>query len=228
MNTAEDVPARLRSKFQQTSRRSMPGFTLIELVIVMVIVAIGVALAVPTFKSITEKRQLTSATEQIAAFMTFAQSEAVKHNQDVNVNIRRTSSSNWCIGATLGRTACNCFETDTTAATFCDIAGAPQRIDQADVLSNPSYQLMHIMRVNGTATANASFSFDPVRGTLLNLETIHIKTHTHTMVGSDESTRDYKLTVQVNPTGSVEICNAFVRRLVLKQYPEGISGGICS
>jgi len=228
MNIKVVVFGKTRSKFRPTSQRQASGFTLIELVIVMVIVAIGVALAVPSFRAIIEKRQLTAATEDIAAFIKYAHSESIKRNDDVIVNIRHTNSTTWCIGATLGRTACNCYETNATAATFCEIADVPQRIVQADVISNANYQLMHIMRVNDTATANASFSFDPIRGTLLDLETILIKTHTHTMEGSDESTRDYKLVVQVSPTGHVAICNALVREFILGQYPVGLPGGVCS
>lgn len=228
MNTAGDIPTKLRTKFLRTSRKQTSGFTIIELLIVMIIVAIGVALAVPSYKAIIEKRRLTAATEDIAAFMKYAHSESIKRNDDVIVNIRRTDATTWCVGATLGRTACNCYETDTTAATFCEIEDVPQRIVQADVISNANYQLMHIMRVNGTATANASFSFDPIRGTLLNLETILIKMHTHSMEGSDESTRDYKLVVQVSPTGHVGICNALVRKFTLGQYPIALAGGVCS
>jgi prepilin-type N-terminal cleavage/methylation domain-containing protein len=223
-----EMSGQSRSRFRSVHRRQSPGFTLIELVIVVVIVAIGVALAVPSFRTIVEKRHLTSATEQIAAFMTIAQSEAVKHNREVIVNMQRTNSSTWCIGATLGAAACDCSELDTTVPNFCDIADVPQRIDQAYVISRDDYQFMHIMKVNGTTTANASFSFDPVRGTLLDLETILIETHTHTMEGVDEGTRDYSLVVQVSPTGRVEICNALVREFVLRQYPDGLPGGVCS
>ena len=57
-------------KFRCASR----GFTLIELVIVVGIVAIGVTLALPSWRSVVEKRQLTSAIEQVASFLTFEHS----------------------------------------------------------------------------------------------------------------------------------------------------------
>lgn len=200
----------------RSNRNPTSGFTIIELMIVMVIVAIGVALAVPTFRSITEKRHLTSAAESVAAFMNLAQSAAVKYDQDVIVNMRRTSFNTWCVGATLGETACDCTENDTTAANFCEINGVPHRIQHADVISNANYQLLQSIQVNGTASANSNVIFDPVRGTLLNLETISFQMHTNTGSGSD---KDYQLNVNVLPTGNVSICTATGRRLLLKMYP---------
>lgn len=201
---------------ESSNRKKSSGFTIIELMIVMVIVAIGVALAVPTFRSITEKRQLTSAAESVAAFMNFAHSAAVKHDQDVIVNMQRTDFDTWCVGAILGATACDCMENDTTAADFCDINGVPRRIQHVDVMSNANYQLLQSIQVNGTASANSSVIFDPVRGTLLNLETISFQMHTNTGSGSD---KDYQLNVNVLPTGNVSICTATGRKLLLKMYP---------
>jgi prepilin-type N-terminal cleavage/methylation domain-containing protein len=196
--------------------RQVSGFTLLELVIVMVIVVIGVALAVPTFRSVTEKRQLTNAAESITSFMNFAQSAAVKYNQDVIVNMRRTAHNNWCIGATLGATACDCSEDDVTATAFCDINGVPRRIEQTDVVSNAAYELMHLMSINGATVTNSNFTFDPVRGTLLNLETINIQMHTNTGSGTS---REYQLNVNMLPTGRVSICTATGRKNLLNMYP---------
>lgn len=198
------------------NRRQVSGFTLIELVIVMVIVAIGVALAVPTFRATIEKRQLTRSAETIASFMTLAQSAAVKYNQDVIVNLRRTDHDTWCVGATLGATACDCRELNDSNGLLCEIADVPRRIEQSDVISKPTYELMHLMRINGTNISNSNVIFDPVRGTLLNLETINIQMHTNTGSGTS---REYQLDVNVLPTGRVSICTATGRKLLLRQYP---------
>ena len=219
MKTTMQIRSQSGPLFRPVSLKKVSGFTLIELVIVLVIVAIGVALAVPTFRSITEKRHLTSATESVASFMSFAQSAAVKYNQDVMVNIQRADFDAWCVGATLGATACDCTEVNVAAADFCDINGVPHRIEHADVISNPTYQLMREMNIIGTAmkTSNANFFFDHVRGTLLNLgETINIQMHTNT--GSDTS-KEYQLDVNVLPTGRVSICTSSGQQELLKMYP---------
>ncbi len=216
MKTTMEMCSQQGSASRPATRKRVSGFTLIELVIVLVIVAIGVALAAPTFRSISEKRQLTSAAESIASFMSFAQSAAVKYNQDVIVNIRRTDFDTWCVGATLGATACDCTEVNVAAADFCDINGVPRRIEHADAVSNAAYQLMLAINVNGTATANSTFTFDPVRGTLLNLENINFQMHTNTGTGTS---KEYQLEVDVLPTGSVAVCTATGRKLLLRQYP---------
>jgi prepilin-type N-terminal cleavage/methylation domain-containing protein len=216
MKTTMEMCNQTGSSPKPARRKQVSGFTLIELVIVMAIVAIGVALAVPTFRAITEKRQLTRAAESVASFMSFAQSAAVKYNRDVSVNIQRTDFDTWCVGATLGATACDCSEVNVAAANFCDINGVPRRIEHADVVSNPAYQLMLAMSIDGTVTANSNFTFDPVRGTLLNLETVNIQMHTNTGSGTS---KEYQLEVDVLPTGRVSICTATGRKLLLRQYP---------
>ena len=212
MQTSElqgSLPARL-------NRRQSSGFTIIELMIVMVIVAVGVSLAVPTFRSVTEKRQLTSAAESVAAFMTLAQSAAVKYDQDVNINLQRTGFNTWCVGAKLGATNCDCTETSPSAADFCEINGVPRRIQQSDVIPNAGYQLLQAIQVNGTASADSNITFDPVRGTLLGLQTVVLQMHTNTGSGSD---KEYQLNVNLLPTGSVSLCTASGRKLLLKAYP---------
>lgn len=209
-----------RSNFRPAKRGQSPGFTLLELMIVVVIVAIGVALAVPSFKSILEKRQLTSAAEEIAGFMRFAKSEAVKRNEQVIINMRHTDLTTWCIGATLGTTACDCRPPpdgpDLGDDNYCDIEGVAYQMDQADVVSNSDYELMYLMQLNGTTTPDASFAFDPVRGTLLDLESVNFQLHTNQGSGS---TKEYQLEVNILPTGRVQICTATGRERLLKQYP---------
>lgn len=61
------------------------GFTVIELMIAIAVLAIITSLALPSYRAIIEKRRVTSGTEQIAAFISAAQMEAVKRNMQVAI-----------------------------------------------------------------------------------------------------------------------------------------------
>jgi len=61
------------------------GFTLIELLVVIAVIGISVSLAVPSWGLVSQKRSLTNAAEQVAAFLATAQTEAQKRNQEVSL-----------------------------------------------------------------------------------------------------------------------------------------------
>jgi Tfp pilus assembly protein FimT len=182
--------------------------------IVMVIVAIGIALATPTYKSFIEKRHLTAAMEEIASLIAFAQGEAIKSDNPTTVSWYSPGghSSGWCIGLTEGDTACDCTETDTTAADFCAIDGQPQRLVQTDFVKM-NFEFMHMNPNSG------HFTFDPVRGTIdPNTATAHTFDNYLFYVHSNEgsgSSREFELQLRVRPTGRVYLCtDAGRKRLV--------------
>ncbi|MFC1701943.1 Tfp pilus assembly protein FimT/FimU [Pseudomonadota bacterium] len=221
MNKLMNVAVRQGSRNGSIGRFKAPGFTLLELIIVIVIIAIGVALAVPSFRDTVEKRRLSYSAEQISTLFSFAQSSAVKHNSDVMVNLRYTDHDTWCIGATLGTAACDCRVTaDTTGR--CEIEGVARRLDHTEVLPNTTYDLLHAMSINGTAVTNNNIVFDPVRGTLVDLDTINIQLHSHQGSDGAAKSRNYQLEVDVLPTGRVSICTrgGVSAKKLLRQYTE--------
>jgi len=115
----------LRSKqgFNATNR----GFTLVELMIVLAVLAIGVALAVPSYSDVMQRRETTAQAEELVTFVAFAQSEAVKYNEMISVHVTYTDKDNWCIGANEGSAACDCTVTDTDAANYCSLNGVAIR-----------------------------------------------------------------------------------------------------
>ena len=220
MTKTPDVTVRQEPVKRHFQQNRSSGFTLIELVIVIVIVALGVALAVPSFRDVVEKRRLSFAAEQVSTLLTFAQSTAVKHNSDVIVNFRYNNHDTWCIGATLGTTACNCFDTDSAQATFCEIEVVARRLDQTEVLPNTTYDLMHQISINGTSITNDTIVFDPVRGTVADLDIVNIQMHSHQGSDANAGSRNYQLEVDILPTGRVSICTQSGQKKLLKQYPE--------
>lgn len=59
------------------------GFTLLELMATISIVAILAAIAVPSFTSTLEKRRIVGAAEQLQSDLRWARAEAIKRNKDV-------------------------------------------------------------------------------------------------------------------------------------------------
>jgi len=167
------------------------GLTMVELLMSIVLLAIGAALSIPSYREMVEKRQLTHGAEQMMAFVNSAQSEAVKMNQVVTVSYARTADDDWCVGAVRGAAACDCMQADNTAADYCAIDAAPRIINNAIVGNTNLVTAM---------TGDGAYSFDPVRGILTNLADSLV-------VAMSSKNGEYQLNLMVNKTGQVILCS---------------------
>jgi len=79
-------------------RRSEPGFTLPELLIVLAVAGILAAIAMPSFQSLTQSQQVKNASFELFANLSLARSEAIKRNG--NVTLTPTDVNNWGNGWT--------------------------------------------------------------------------------------------------------------------------------
>ena len=95
------------------------GFTVIELMITIGVLAIIASLALPSYRAIIEKRQVTKGAEQLAAFLSQAKSQAVKLNDDVAISYVY-DDGDWCMGYSNSGALCDCA--DDTAANYCEIS----------------------------------------------------------------------------------------------------------
>ena len=173
-----------RSLFSSRHR----GFTLVEIMMSIVLIAIGMALALPSFRDMVEKRQVTNGVEQLASFVNTAQGAAMKTNREVWVSWARTDTNDWCIGANV-ENACDCTQDNA-----CQINGQEFVIDD----SHASAQVL-VQSIAGGGDDSA-YGFDPIRGLMTDLDD-SLALEMHSQSG------DFRLSLMVNNTGRVILCS---------------------
>jgi prepilin-type N-terminal cleavage/methylation domain-containing protein len=131
------------------------GFSLVEVMMSLVLVAIGLALALPSYRDMVEKRQVTNGAEQLASFINTAQGVAQKTNRKVTISYSRTGDDEWCLGMAEDDTICNC----KVAPEACLIGSQRFVIDNSYAGDKA---MMHSLSSEGTA-----YYIDPVRGLFL-------------------------------------------------------------
>ncbi|GHU11796.1 hypothetical protein FACS1894185_5600 [Betaproteobacteria bacterium] len=70
------------------------GFTLVELLVVILLVAIVTMFAVPSFKNMIIKNRVSAATSEFLAALNFARNEAITRGEKVSLSL---SGSSWTI-----------------------------------------------------------------------------------------------------------------------------------
>ena len=166
------------------------GFTVIELMIVVAVVAIITSIALPSYRTIIEKRQVTGGAEKLGAFLSAVQMESVKRSENITVSYDMTDADTWCIGIVSGTAACDCTDSDPATAT-CKID------DQVRIINDSDMMYAGIM---DSMDGDGSFTYDPARGLMVD--------HTDAMeleLVSDNNA--YALNVQVTATGRVKTCS---------------------
>ncbi|MEW6352828.1 MAG: GspH/FimT family pseudopilin [Pseudomonadota bacterium] len=127
------------------------GFTLVEMIVTVAVLAILLAIGIPSFQGTLDKRRLVGAAEQLYADLQYARTEAIKKNRQVTVSF--TTGANWCYGLDDDTTTvCNC----STQAANCTVDGI-QKIVSASNFSGVS--------LSSTFVSN-NLCIDPRRGTM--------------------------------------------------------------
>jgi prepilin-type N-terminal cleavage/methylation domain-containing protein len=200
------------------------GFTLIELMVVIAIVAIITSFALPSYRTLLEKRQVTSGAHQISAFLSSAKMEAVKRNEKVAISTF-VDANEWCMGYVAydanevdDDAACDCKLTIPTAAGACAVDDfgdgtmvlrvlrntqpdnwpSPDLVNKPDHLNKP----VEITSIDLGGGDNVVI-FDPIRGMLVADDTVAMPLEMK-MLSKQEA---YGLNVQLTVTGRVTVCS---------------------
>lgn len=72
----------------------------------IVIMAILLAVAVPSFNNLSEKYRLKGAAERLSADTQMAKSTAVARNEPITISVK--GGTDWCVGITEGTSGCDC------------------------------------------------------------------------------------------------------------------------
>ena len=91
------------------------GFTLIELIVTVAILAILVAVAVPSFSSIIENNKMVSARDSLINAFQYARTEAVTRNS--SISICPSSNSTSCVATTNWSNGWIVFEDSASGST---------------------------------------------------------------------------------------------------------------
>ena len=166
------------------------GFTLIELMVVIAVLAIVVTLAVPGMGNFLDSNKLRGAASQLYADMQYARSESIKQNLNISISLTSNGGTSWCYGISTNA-SCDCTITDPTDVTACTL---PQ--SGTNILKTGQSSDFEGVRITSPSGANQNIAtFDPVRG---------IATATGSVVF--ESHNNLETHVTVSALGKVSAC----------------------
>ncbi len=201
-------------------KKAVKGFSLIELMITLLIVAVALTLAVPTYRDFVEKRQLTAAVEDISSYINLAQSMSIKTARPVNVSWQGATGhdGDFCMGMSSPpkAMACDCWEADPEASDFCSVGDSPYRLSKQDFV-DVGHEFAHFRPGSG------NFTFDPVRGSVASWSDQEVVDGDWILyVHSNEGTgpqRLFGLELSLGMTGRVSVCHQSDRKMRIGAYP---------
>lgn len=79
-------------------RNTQRGFTLIELVVAVAVLAVAASFAVPAFTQLVESNRLATESNRLFSAMSFARSEAVRVGDEVSLSAKTGGfDEGWCV-----------------------------------------------------------------------------------------------------------------------------------
>lgn len=161
------------------------GFTLVEAMVTLAILAILVTQAVPAFNQTMERQRITRAAESVLSDVRWARSEAIKRNRQVRLYF--TTASPW------GYLICAATSLDTFGTCSTD-STQTNRIKTVDGGNSFSATTLSSVAFDLSGTAVSYTTFEPARGTNQQPGTINI------------TTTNYSANITVSALGRARIC----------------------
>ena len=176
-----------------TTYRTHIGFTLIEMIATVAVLAILVTVGIPSFQETIDKRRLTGAAEQLYGDLQYARSEAIKRNANVFVTFTG-SGTTWCYGMSATTATCNC-----TTANSCALDGVEKVVNQTG-FRNISLGVSNI--------TNNNLNFEPRRGLVsMNNNALPIVTGEIEFTSNHGASNEKELRLEVSRLGRVKMCS---------------------
>lgn len=153
------------------------GLTIFELMVTLIVAAILLSIAIPSFSNLFDKNRVKGAAEELSAQIQFARSEAIARNIDVVVEVK--GGANWCVGLDDTDANCDCATDDD-----CQVNGVER------VTEGSKYGGVEI------TTADATVTFEGTRG-------LPDANQTFEFASADGK----ELDVALNPIGRIQLCS---------------------
>lgn len=155
------------------------AYSLPELLISIVLMAILFNLAIPSFQRILERQRLTAAAESLYAQLQQAKILALKHKQNIRLSFNLFDSNHWCYG--LSTSICNCWQTNS-----CQIDGIEQLTRYTEF---PGVSI-----AGSTVPWGNGAVFEPRQGNV-------------TAGGATLASENFQIRIKTSGQGRIRICN---------------------